>query len=38
MVNDLVSDCGPDAEDEEFLKNVKQNQLYTCFNKKSDQL
>ena len=33
MVNDLVSDCGPDAEDEEFLKNVKQNQLYTCFNK-----
>ena len=33
MVNDLVPDCGPDAEDEEFLKNVKQNQLYTCINK-----
>ena len=33
MVNDLVPDCRPDAEDEEFLKNVKHNQLYTCFDK-----
>ena len=33
MVNDLVPDCGPDAEDEQFLKNVKHNQLYTCLNK-----
>ena len=33
MVNDLVPDCGPDAEDEQFLKNVKQNKLYTCLNK-----
>ena len=33
LVNDLVPDCGPDAEDEELLKQVKQNKQYTCFDK-----
>ena len=33
MVNDLVPDCGSDADDEKLLKNIKQNMIYKCSNK-----
>ena len=30
LVDDLVPDCGPDAEDEKLLENIKQNELHSC--------
>ena len=33
MVNDLIPDCGSDADDEQLLKSIKQNIIYSCSNK-----